>query len=87
MRQTSPRLLSALWPSTGSGALPCAPARLLAGVGERLRRGDWIITGSVVQVAVRPGEEVIADFGELGRVGRRSPHRRPGAALAGSAAR
>jgi catechol 2,3-dioxygenase-like lactoylglutathione lyase family enzyme len=43
-------------------------ARLLGAMGERLQTGDRIITGSVVQVAVRPGDEVVADLGDLGRV-------------------
>jgi 2-keto-4-pentenoate hydratase/catechol 2,3-dioxygenase-like lactoylglutathione lyase family enzyme len=43
-------------------------ARLLGALGERLQAGDRIITGSVVQVAVRPGDAVVADFGDLGRV-------------------
>jgi 2-keto-4-pentenoate hydratase len=46
----------------------CAAARVLAGMGERLRAGDRVITGSVVQVQVRPGDDVTADFGALGRV-------------------
>jgi catechol 2,3-dioxygenase-like lactoylglutathione lyase family enzyme len=44
-------------------------ARLLGAMGERLRAGDRVITGSVVQVAVAPGDEVVTDLGELGRVG------------------
>jgi 2-keto-4-pentenoate hydratase len=42
-------------------------ARLLAAMGEGLRAGDRIITGSIVQVAVEPGDEVVADLGALGR--------------------
>ncbi len=45
-----------------------AAARVLAAMGERLRPGDRIITGSVVQVPVRPGDRVAADLGPLGRV-------------------
>ena len=45
-----------------------AIARLLESVGERLQRGDRIITGSVVQVPVQRGDDVVADVGELGRV-------------------
>lgn len=45
-----------------------AVAVLLDTVGEELRAGDLLITGSVVQVRVRPGSQVAADFGELGRV-------------------
>jgi hypothetical protein len=43
-------------------------ARILSAVGERLRSGDRVITGSVVQVAVAGGDLVAADFGALGRV-------------------
>jgi 2-keto-4-pentenoate hydratase len=42
-------------------------ATLLGAVGERLRAGDALITGSVVQLPVEPGDEVIADLGPLGR--------------------
>jgi hypothetical protein len=45
----------------------CAAARVLDAVQERIKPGDRVITGSVVQVAVSEGE-VIADFGTLGRV-------------------
>jgi 2-keto-4-pentenoate hydratase len=41
--------------------------RLLDSAGERLQAGDSLITGSVVQVRVEPGDEVIADLGPLGR--------------------
>jgi 2-keto-4-pentenoate hydratase len=51
-------------------------ARLLAAVGERLQAGDRIITGSIVQVPVRPGDAVVADLGPLGRA-RLSIARRP----------
>ena len=43
-------------------------AALLAAMGEQLRAGDRLITGSVVQVPVRVGDDVVADLGELGRV-------------------
>jgi 2-keto-4-pentenoate hydratase len=43
-------------------------ARLLGSLGERLRAGDRLITGSVVQVPIAPGDDVIADLGGLGRV-------------------
>jgi hypothetical protein len=46
-----------------------AVARALAAVGEVLRPGDRVITGLVAQVPVRSGDEVVADFGALGRVG------------------
>jgi 2-keto-4-pentenoate hydratase len=45
-----------------------AAARLLGAMGERLRAGDRLITGSVVQVPVTPGDQVFADFGPLGCV-------------------
>ena len=45
-----------------------AVARLLEAMGEQLCRGDRLITGSVVQVAIRPGDEVVADLGRLGDV-------------------
>jgi len=43
-------------------------AVLLDTVGERLQEGDRVITGSVVQLPVQAGDEVIADLGPLGRV-------------------
>jgi 2-keto-4-pentenoate hydratase len=45
-----------------------AAGRLLRAMGERLEAGDRIITGSVVQVPVGAGDQVVADFGPLGRV-------------------
>ncbi len=45
-----------------------AAARVLAGAGERIRAGEVVITGNVVQVPVAPGDEVTADFGALGSV-------------------
>jgi 2-keto-4-pentenoate hydratase len=42
-------------------------AALLGAMGERLRAGDRLITGAVVQVPVAPGDEVVADLGTLGR--------------------
>ncbi|HSK35940.1 MAG TPA: hypothetical protein VLA80_04320, partial [Actinomycetota bacterium] len=44
-----------------------AAARVLAAAGERLQPGDRVITGSVVQVPVRPGDRAAADLGPLGR--------------------
>ena len=44
-------------------------SRLLIAVGERLEPGDRIIAGSIVQVAIEPDAEVVADLGELGTVG------------------
>lgn len=43
-------------------------AQLLAEVGEELRAGDWVITGSVVQEPVAEGDELCADLGPLGSV-------------------
>ena len=40
----------------------------LAAAGERLEPGDWIITGSIVQVPVAPGDEVAVELGELGHL-------------------
>jgi len=45
-----------------------AVAVVLDAMGERLRAGDRLITGSVVQVPLQPGDEVLADLGALGRV-------------------
>ena len=44
-------------------------AVLLAAAGEQLRAGDLLISGSVVQVPVAAGDEVVADLGPLGSVG------------------
>jgi hypothetical protein len=46
----------------------CAAARLLGAMGEQLQAGDRVITGSVVQVGIERGDEVIAELGVLGRV-------------------
>ena len=46
-----------------------AVARVLAAVGERLEAGDRVITGSIVQVPVASGDDVVADLASLGRVG------------------
>lgn len=43
-------------------------AALLGRMGERLRAGDRLITGSVVQVPVRSGSAIAADIDGLGRV-------------------
>jgi hypothetical protein len=43
-------------------------ARVLDLVGERLRRGDLIITGLIVQIPVAPGDLVEAQIAELGSV-------------------
>lgn len=42
---------------------------LLAAVGERLEPGDRIIAGSIVQVPIAQGDDVVADLAELGEVG------------------
>jgi 2-keto-4-pentenoate hydratase len=52
-------------------------AELLRAMGEQLQPGDWIITGNVVQVSIKPGDEVVADLGPLGRVGLAISPRRP----------
>jgi 2-keto-4-pentenoate hydratase len=45
-----------------------AASRILATVGERLREGDRLITGSIVQEPVAAGEVLGADLGPLGSV-------------------
>jgi 2-keto-4-pentenoate hydratase len=45
-----------------------ATAKLLGAVGERLQAADRLMTGSVVQVPINPGDEVTADLGPLGQV-------------------
>lgn len=47
----------------------CAAARLLAVVDERLQAGDRIITGSIVQVPVNPGDEVVAELDTVDAIG------------------
>jgi hypothetical protein len=44
-------------------------SRVLASVGERLEPGDRVITGFIVNTPVRPGDAIVAELGELGRVG------------------
>ena len=46
-----------------------AAARVLDAVGERLRAGDRISTGLVINVPLAPGDHVMADMRELGCVG------------------
>jgi 2-keto-4-pentenoate hydratase len=41
---------------------------LLRAAGERLEAGDLIIAGSIVQVAVAAGDEVVVRLGEVGQV-------------------
>ena len=43
-------------------------ARVLEAIGERLEPGNLVITGSVVQVPIGPGDQVEADLGGLGTV-------------------
>ena len=43
-----------------------AAARILAAVDERLRAGDRIITGLIVQVPIGVGDDVVARIGSLG---------------------
>ena len=45
-----------------------AVERIVGSVGERLEPGDRIITGSVVQIPLAAGDEVVAELGALGRV-------------------
>jgi 2-keto-4-pentenoate hydratase len=45
-----------------------AAAEVLAAIGERFRAGEKVITGSVVQVPVPAGAQVVADLGPLGAV-------------------
>jgi 2-keto-4-pentenoate hydratase len=40
----------------------------LSALGERLEPGDRIITGSIVQVPLAPGDQVTVEIGELGRL-------------------
>jgi 2-keto-4-pentenoate hydratase len=55
--------------SSDYAALILSVAGLLEAVGERLQAGDRLITGSIVQVPIAVGDEVIAELGALGRVG------------------
>ncbi len=43
--------------------------RVLQAIGERFEPGDRLITGSILQAPVEPGDAVVADLGALGRVG------------------
>jgi 2-keto-4-pentenoate hydratase len=55
--------------SSDCPALILSVAGLLEAVGERLQAGDRMIMGSIVQLPVATGDEVVADLGALGRVG------------------
>jgi 2-keto-4-pentenoate hydratase len=48
--------------------LVCSVAAILGFMGEGLQAGDRMMMGSIVQVSVSPGDEVIAELGALGRV-------------------
>jgi 2-keto-4-pentenoate hydratase len=52
----------------GYGETVQTVARLLDAVGERLRRGDRILAGSLTQVELAAGDEVTAEIDGLGRV-------------------
>ena len=45
-----------------------AAVRILAAAGERIRAGEVVITGNVVQVPVAPGDEVVASITGLAAV-------------------
>jgi hypothetical protein len=45
--------------------------RVLRAAGERLEPGDRVITGLIVNTSLVSGDEVVAELGELGRVGLR----------------
>jgi 2-keto-4-pentenoate hydratase len=40
--------------------------RILAAVEQRMRQGDWIITGSIIQIPVTTGNEIEAEIEPLG---------------------
>jgi 2-keto-4-pentenoate hydratase len=52
-----------------------ALGRILEAAGEHLEPGDRIITGSVVQVAIAPGDHVVAEIDGLGRADARIAER------------
>jgi 2-keto-4-pentenoate hydratase len=59
--------IAAAAPATGDHrATVEAIDRVLHAVGERLLPGDRILTGSVVQVPVAPGDQVVAEIDGLG---------------------
>jgi hypothetical protein len=54
---------------TGTLEEVVALGRILEAAGERVQAGDQIITGSVVQVPLAPGDEVVAEIDGIGSVG------------------
>jgi hypothetical protein len=58
----------ARWPVDVQDRIAAA-TRVLDAVGERLRAGDRIITGSIVQVPVTVGDRVQAVFGDYATIG------------------
>jgi 2-keto-4-pentenoate hydratase len=52
-----------------TGETVVALGRVLEAAGERLQAGDQIITGSVVQVPLAAGDEVVAEIDGIGSVG------------------
>lgn len=56
-------------PPPDVGALLAQLAAALADVGQRLRAGDRVLTGSMVHVPVAIGDRVAAEIAGLGRVG------------------
>jgi 2-keto-4-pentenoate hydratase len=55
------------WPTAVVDRVTNAAA-LVDAVGEKLRAGDRIITGSVIQLAVTAGDQLHADFGDHGSI-------------------
>jgi 2-keto-4-pentenoate hydratase len=53
--------------SADHGATIAAIGRVLEAAGEQLQPGDRILTGSVAQVPVGPGDHVVAEIDGLGR--------------------
>jgi 2-keto-4-pentenoate hydratase len=57
----------ASWPTAVVDRVVNAAA-LVAAVDEKLRAGDRIITGSVIQLPVAAGDQIHVDFGDHGSV-------------------
>jgi 2-keto-4-pentenoate hydratase len=55
-------------PGQDRAELVCSVAALLDAMGERVKAGDRLIMGSIVQAAVAPGDEVVAELRGLGSV-------------------